>query len=663
MRRGIVAIGPRRLGALALAALVTAACCAYLVRYALKPYTGLVVNFPEAVAEDGRVVFAPRSPLSPAVRAGMMPFRDQIVRVGQRSVGTLWDLVQADLAVRTWAPLEVEVLRDGGAPGTLRIEPDLVLRRVDTAFIVAFLVALIGLGFALLLDRGLNAATSQLAAACFCYALFVSVKPFYYESVLSNALIHAGKLAPWLLLGFALEYPAPRGPRAVRLGVAALVAVAFSAFAAARIGLLAEWLRAGAEPLLQRYRGLGRLANTAETAAYAAFVLLLVSALPAATPPQRPRIQWMLAGFLVALPPYFFLDQLPLILGERGAPRVGTGGFASLFLLPLPLLFAVGFVTGRSLATRRMLARYLVYALVAVVAVAFFGLLYDPVVEQLSTHYAMTVRASAFVAMFLLAALVLPLQALLLRAMARLLDSRSRRELLRENAALRRALDNPAAGEQRREQQRAHEMTRIVRHVERRADEAAGRIQAAASSLQASACEGALVQAAIADLAAARSAASELAEAMRPLSALAESLPEPCDARRLATLAVTRARQRYPGLRVDLRLVATRVRVVPQYVVTAFVEVLANAYESAPEGLVVIAARRHSGRLRIEVTDQGGGFAPEMAAVATDPFTTSKPGRAGMGLYVARRALALSGAALGASAGEGGVVWIDLPLV
>ncbi len=660
----MAAIGPRRLLALALAALAAAVCCAYLVRYALKPYTGLVVNYPEAVARDGRIVFAPRSPLSPAVRAGLLPYRDRILRVGRVPIGSLRDLVEADLAVGTWAPLEVEVLRDGTAPRTLSIEPDLVLRRLDTAFVVAFLVALIGLGFALLLDAGLNLATGLLAAGCFCYAVFVAVKPFYYESAASNVLIHAGKLAPWLLLAFAFEYPRPRASPAVRIGAAAAVAVAFAVFAAARIALVAEWARTGADVLLERYRLLGRFANSAEAAAYVAFVALLASALPAAAASQRARIQWMLAGFVVALPPYFFLDQLPLILGERAAPRVGTGGFANLFLLPLPLLFSVGLLTGRRLATRRMLARFVVYALVALAAVAFFALLYDPIVEQLSTHYAMTVRASAFVAVFLLAALLLPLQALLLRASARALEARPRRlgELMRENAALHRALDDPKSDRQTWERARQHELARLARYAERQVEEAGRRLGAATAALQGPGPDAAALRQAIADLRQARVLLVEFAEAARPVAALTGGLPEPCGAARLAAVAAARVRQRFPGLRVDMRMADARVRAVPQHVVAALIEVLVNAYESAPEGLVLVTSKRQSGMLRIEIKDEGAGFGAEMAAVATDPFTSGKPGHTGMGLYVARRALALCGGAVGAQAGEGGVVWIDLPL-
>jgi S1-C subfamily serine protease len=61
----------------------------YFVRYLAKPNTGLVVNFPEAVSRDGMVVFAPKTPFSPAAAAGLLPYRDQILSVDGKAVRSL----------------------------------------------------------------------------------------------------------------------------------------------------------------------------------------------------------------------------------------------------------------------------------------------------------------------------------------------------------------------------------------------------------------------------------------------------------------------------------------------------------------------------------------------------------------------------------------------
>jgi signal transduction histidine kinase len=662
--RPLAGVGPRRRILLVAATVASLVSIGYFGRFLLKPYTGLVVNFPEAVSRDGRILFAPRSPLSPAVRAGLLPYRDQIVRVGEHPISTLRDLVDADLAWETYRPAVIEALRDSTQRTSVLLDPDLALRRLESAFSAAFLLALIALAFVLLLDRGAEAGLELLAAACLCYAVFVSVKPFYYENLGANLLVHIGKTAPWFLLSFALYYPRPRFPAVARAFAGGVIAGAYLLFAASRLSLFAAWSVSGADALLARYRDLGRIANVAETAGYVLFVLLLGTSLRRAGPIEKSRIQWMLAAFVVALPPYFFFDQLPLILDDAAVPRVGTGGYASLFLLPLPVLFTVGLVTGRSLEARRLLARLLVHAFAAVAALAFLAWLYDPLVVQLTTHYALSVRAASFVAVFAVAAFLIAANATLVGPALHLLDAPSRRlrALIRERAAFRRALSRTAAEQ---EHDRQQEIARLLRHVERELDGAAERSASALAALEAAGREPSRDDAlrdALVAVRGERSLVLSLAETLRPMASLSGGLPEPCDAHQLVQVALGRLRQRCPGARVEARVDALRVRVVPQHVIAALGEILANAYESAPDGVITVVSRRDGDTLRIEVVDQGGGFTQDMAAAAARPFAGDKAGHSGMGLYLARRAVALSGGRLGIEQGRGGRVWMELPV-
>jgi len=50
-----------------LALIVTVVSSFYFVQHLLKPNTGLVVYFPEVIVQEGRVIFAPKTPFSPAV--------------------------------------------------------------------------------------------------------------------------------------------------------------------------------------------------------------------------------------------------------------------------------------------------------------------------------------------------------------------------------------------------------------------------------------------------------------------------------------------------------------------------------------------------------------------------------------------------------------------
>lgn len=89
------------------------------------------------------------------------------------------------------------------------------------------------------------------------------------------------------------------------------------------------------------------------------------------------------------------------------------------------------------------------------------------------------------------------------------------------------------------------------------------------------------------------------------------------------------------------------VRAVYADVAMAFNLLLANALESlracGAKGLAV-RHRQEGGRALLSVADQGPGPRPEMAAVMFEPFTGDKePPHDGLGLYLARQALAPHG--------------------
>ncbi|MDG4476833.1 ATP-binding protein [Thiovibrio frasassiensis] len=63
-----------------------------------------------------------------------------------------------------------------------------------------------------------------------------------------------------------------------------------------------------------------------------------------------------------------------------------------------------------------------------------------------------------------------------------------------------------------------------------------------------------------------------------------------------------------------------------------------NALDAAPNAPVLVECRQDATRLYIEVTDNGSGMAPDIAARATEPFfTTKEPGKGlGLGLFLAK---------------------------
>ncbi|MPY86289.1 MAG: sensor histidine kinase [Luteitalea sp.] len=109
------------------------------------------------------------------------------------------------------------------------------------------------------------------------------------------------------------------------------------------------------------------------------------------------------------------------------------------------------------------------------------------------------------------------------------------------------------------------------------------------------------------------------------------------------------------------------VRVPARSLVTALVGLLKNALEASPPAShVTLAVTSGKGRLRLRVEDRGAGMAPEVLARAGEPFFTTKPPGAGLGLGLfLTRALAeqLGGALrLESAPGSGTAATLELPL-
>ncbi len=600
----------------------------FFARSLLTPDTGLMRYDPEVATREGRIVFSPSAP-SPAPRAaGLLPGRDVILSVNGRGVDDTRDFVRAVQSVDSFSEFPVEVLRDGGDLRTLLVKPIFRPTRLDWIFELVFCLSLAISALVLCGRLPGEAFSVPLLLSVLLTLVFTCVTPFSYDSVFTNVLANAGNIAPWLMVIFAMLFPWRRGPRWMRVGTVGLVLVLYAGFCIARAVLYAHWMATGAEAFFADYRRLGRLVIFSDGLAYAVLGALLGSAYARSRLPRdRKMLQWMLAGVLIAFPPYFFLDQLPLILGGP-AHNLGLGSLAQLFLSILPLFLLIALTRQAAFDLRSFLVRYGITAALLLVLCGLFGALFLPLKGYMAEVYRL---APPFPELFAAGTLVLVLASV--RALiGRLLSRRAR---LAADPA-RRAADSDLELIIRhlaRESEHAIRAVRlrdtrsILRGIVRTLQEPVRRLAAAAGE------SGNLEQ---------QEAGAQALGFLRTLESLAgthSALRGEAPAVVIARTAMDKIRPRFPG--AELRFegdASVGFSCYPEEVVQAVGFMLENAVESRDgrPTRVDVRARADASRVIIEIADDGPGMDPLTRRSLFKPFFTTKPGHQGLGLYFAR---------------------------
>jgi len=121
------------------------------------------------------------------------------------------------------------------------------------------------------------------------------------------------------------------------------------------------------------------------------------------------------------------------------------------------------------------------------------------------------------------------------------------------------------------------------------------------------------------------------------------------------------------GVRLDVVHAQAWVRSDPQLLRRVLQNFLSNALRYAEHGRVLLGARRHADRLRVEVWDTGPGIAPEEQHLIFQEFRRGRTAGGqglGLGLSIAQRMADLLGHRLGLRSwpGHGSVFTIEVPL-
>ena len=650
--------------------LLTGASAFYFARHLFKPGIGLVLNYPEVVVRRGEIVFAPKTPFSPAVAAGLVPEQDRILSVAGRPVNTIREVVEAEARIRGFQPVAVEVLRESGRRLILYVTPVLPLARPDWVFALLFCAALGFMTFYLILRLPGDTASNLIALAAVFYLVFTAVKPFYYESFLSNLLIHLGKLTSWFMVFFALHFPAPKASRAARLAFMLGVLALYAGFISVRLDLFWRWRQGLGDGWYLRYRELGRWQNVADGAAFLSYAGLLAwSYLRTTRPEERRQIEWILAGFLIGVPPYFFLDQLPIILGEPPGLRISLGGFANFFLAFVPLFFLVGLLRHRVFNLRFFLLRYLLYLLLALLIFAFFLQLYEPVEGLFRQAYGLPPPMAGFLVTALLFLVLIPIRSWVCSLLEKLFfpghyagGAQYSARLETSNRELRLLLDELNRRHRRSFQMdKLHDLRQVLDGIAARiggpVDAAAG--QLALLGRQLAGGSGAE------QLSAARSGLQELRDFARKLGGLSGRSGgglHRVSAEALCRAAVADLHRRFSAVEVRLEgCTAAGIRCHPEELAQALRCLLENSAEAAPTRPIRLRIEAGGGAVGICVQDEGPGFQPGGLRRAYRPFRSTKPGHDGLGLYFCKTLVERNGGSIRILPGAGARVQLSFP--
>jgi signal transduction histidine kinase len=149
----------------------------------------------------------------------------------------------------------------------------------------------------------------------------------------------------------------------------------------------------------------------------------------------------------------------------------------------------------------------------------------------------------------------------------------------------------------------------------------------------------------------------------RPLEELE---PEPLQLHALVdeVLAVLEGRAQVAGVQLGRTGVAVRVTADRRRLREALLNLCANAVEATPQGgRVTVELSSVGGEVGIAVRDQGRGLSPEQLARVGTPFHTTREGGTGLGVALARTAIAQHGGLLRyeSAPGQGTVAHVLLP--
>lgn len=577
---------------------------------------------------------------------------------------------------------------------TVTITPSFTLTRPDWLFALIFFIALAFMSFYLIVYLPEDKASNLIALAALFYLVFTAVKPFYYENFFSNLMIHFGKLTSWLMVFFALYFPAPKARRSVRLTIISSILLLYCAFIVLRLIYFSQWVSSSSDFWLDRYRFLGKFSNISDGVAFVVYLALLVrSYIRTPHTLEKRQLEWIMAGFLIAIPPYFFLDQLPLILGGAEGLRISMGNFANLFLAFVPLFFIIGLLKHRIFNIKFFVSRYLVYIVLALIIFAFFTVLFEPARNLFILNYGLPDYLASFIVTTLLFVLLIPIRSLICNLIDRLFYRTHYRSSLqystsleKRNMELKLLIDELNRRNMRSFQKdRMRELKGIITGIAHRLNDPVNFISGSLSSLERklrrlfrvlengeepNSSEIRKVEAEVRRLIeVAQEGDLGIRDFVRKLATLVgsrSSIPVSVGLENLLKNTKAELSKRHPEAVVRIeKKTKEKVFCNPHELIQVLHYVVDNSLESGigPKDEITIRCDIYNGYLRLQIEDQGMGIDEGDVRKVFDPFFSTKAEHDGLGLYFSRMLIERNDGSIEIQSkpGQGAVVTVLLP--
>jgi signal transduction histidine kinase len=632
----------------------------YFVRFLVKPFTGLVITFPEVRVQNGAMVYSPRVGDSPALRAGLVPDRDRIIAIEGRPIRSVRELVVWEAGHYSFEPVTVTVSDETGAVRDVVIQPQMSVTQSGWYSTLFFIVVLGSIAIYLLVHYHTEITHVLFAFFALLYMVYTSILPFYYESFFTMLFVNAGEQTVWSILIFLTFFQKDVVSAAVKRLLIAGFSSIILAFSVARFFLYGRWLVLGLNGAYRDVQGVLQLQNMCDLPGYVLFILFLIFIYARSRHRElKHHIEWITVGALLALPSHFFFDQLPLILHQMESNPYYIGNPSNFFLAFLPLSYLIGLVRSRGYQLKVLRSRLVVYIAVAFALLALFAVLFEPTQRLFTVWFKLNADISGFIV-----ALTLFIAALYLQLVVFLIFDR---RLLREKGLDKPAPDGlisddandtPAA---RVSRQAKLESDLLLTGLMERFDLFLDRTRKSCLEMQKLAARGAGQP---------RSAGRKEASEERPVGS-GERAVSPGDrvfgSIRKNILALEQFRKRFEvilkrqaSIRISLALDAlvdsvitqsqrqwsgisfsyqrrpgVKVFCSPEDIAFCFLFAIENAYESLlrKSESILIQARAADERVTVEIADKGTGIPLKSLSQIGQPFFTTKRDHEGLGLF------------------------------